>query len=143
MGSLSYEINESRNKSKEYNGVHNIGSIPLKSVRKVLLDTIMFFYPDVLMHSGFTKVSTIQPSHRLRCTFKQRASTIHSIIYDFSWRIMKRELRESRESGFSFPDHPFLILLHKLFLEKWLRVSVPRLRESFVPSRDKKFMFLW
>ena len=84
LGSLSYEINESRDKSKEYNGIHNIGSIPLKSVRNVLLDTIMFFYPDVLMHSGFTKVSTIQPSHRLRCTFKQRTSTIHSIIYVFS-----------------------------------------------------------
>lgn len=80
MSSLSSKINESRNESKEYNTVHYISSSPLESVREILLDTIVFLYPDVLTHSGFTKVSTIQSSNCLRCSFKQRTSTIHSIF---------------------------------------------------------------
>lgn len=81
MSTLSYEINETRNESQKHNRVHDIHSRPFEPVREVLLDTILLFNPDILMHSSFAKVATIDSAHSLSCVFYQNTSGIHLLVY--------------------------------------------------------------
>lgn len=59
MSTLTYEVDETRNNAQKDNRIHDILSIPLETVSKILLNTIVFLNPDILVNSSFTKVTAV------------------------------------------------------------------------------------
>lgn len=74
---LADDVDKTRNQSQKDDRVHNILSRPLESVREILLNTVVFLNPDVLMNGRLSEVSAERSAHRLGCILKQDTSTVH------------------------------------------------------------------